>query len=135
MDKKEIIKLLRYESNCLKDIERNTNEEAEEKIESNDIKKRFYINAILVYLFAGISIKLLYDEQYTLALIESLILINSFGRLSDSYIEYKNFIMKENHKDLNSYDNSTKINNIEMAIDFLRDLTIEEESKYLKLNI
>ncbi len=135
MDKKEIIKLLRYESNCLKDIERNTNEEAEEKIEANDIKKRFYINAILVYLFAGISIKLLYDEQYTLALIESLILINSFGRLSDSYIEYKNFIMKENHKDLNSYDNSTKINNIEMAIDFLRDLTIEEESKYLKLNI
>ena len=135
MDKKEIIKLLRYESNCLKDIERNTNEEAEEKIEANDIKKRFYINAILVYLFAGISIKLLYDEQYTLALIESLIVINSFGRLSDSFIEYKNFIMKENHKDLNSYDNSTKINNIEMAIDFLRDLTIEEESKYLKLNI
>lgn len=135
MDKKEIIKLLRYESNCLKDIERNTNEEAEEKIEANDIKKRFYINAILVYLFAGISIKLLYDEQYTLALIESLIVINSFGRLSDSYIEYKNFIMKENHKDLNSYDNSTKINNIEMAIDFLRDLTTEEESKYLKLNI
>ena len=64
-------------------------------------------------------------DRYDLKSVKEIPIVNWFLRESTE---------KENQK-INSYNNDTRISNLERGIEFLQSLTTDEMNKYLKLKL
>lgn len=151
MNTQEIIKLLRNESNELKMIARkniDVEETSTDKLknyylnlsEIDRIKvlkklkklKRFNSNLIILNMINALS-SLINDNNLILAL--SICLTTNFAYNTITFKRLFEILSSLEQKVEGSYDESTKIDNIERGIEFLQSLTKEEEKKYLKLKI
>lgn len=157
MSQEELIKLLRNESNILKEINinKNDNELNEkdrqwalklilteclfelyfiEKIIENVFKKE-YASALLDFycaLYIYVFIILLKMKEYNIKNIKEILDIDFIQK---NLVKYKKNEEKEEDDNKKGYSVDTQIMNIEKSIEFLKSLTKEEQEKHLKFRI
>lgn len=158
MTKEELIKILRNESNILKDLNNNKKKNDKEITENNRQRvlkyilvqclfEMYFIERTIAYIFKKeygaafldfyfalyiyVFIILLKMKEYNIKSLKEILDIDFIQKNLAKY--KKSEIEEDNNK--KGYSTDIQIMNMERAVEFMQSLTKEEQEKYLKLKM